>query len=271
LVDLDQPTVKEQQRLNFDLCARFTQLVRELEPEGVTISVGGEIGEVGGKNSTVQELRGFMDGFNDALPEGLEGLSKLSIQTGTSHGGVVLPDGSLAQVKIDFDTLARLSYVSREEYGMAGCVQHGASTLPSEAFHKFAEAGACEVHLATGFQNIIFDHERFPDSLREKVYDYIKEAHAGRWKEGQTEEQFIYNNRKRGLGPFKRAFWELPADVRQEIGQPLQKQFGFLFEQLAVTNTIEMVREHVEPQEIHKTPADFGLEGELDISEGLAD
>jgi fructose/tagatose bisphosphate aldolase len=271
LVDLDQPTVKEQQRLNFDLCARFTQLVRELEPEGITISVGGEIGEVGGKNSTVEELRGFMDGFNESLPEGMVGLSKLSIQTGTSHGGVVLPDGSLAQVKIDFDTLARLSYVSRQEYGMAGCVQHGASTLPSEAFHKFAEAGACEVHLATGFQNIIFDHERFPEDLREKVYDYIKEAYADRWKEGQTEEQFVYNNRKRGLGPFKREFWELPADVREEIGEPLQEKFGFLFDQLAVGDTLEMVKEHVEPQQIHKTPADFGLEGELEISEGLAD
>ena len=271
LVDLDQPTVRQEQRLNFYLCARFTQLIRELEPEGITISVGGEIGEVGGKNSTVEELRAFMDGFNQELPEGLAGLSKLSIQTGTSHGGVVLPDGSLAQVKIDFDTLARLSYVARQEYGMAGCVQHGASTLPSEAFHKFAEAGACEVHLATGFQNIIFDHEQFPDELREKVYDYIKDAHGGKWQEGQTEEQFIYNNRKRGLGHFKQEFWELPADVRAAIGEPLQEQFGFLFEQLAVTNTLEMVREHVEPKEIHKTPADFGLEGELEISEGLAD
>jgi hypothetical protein len=30
----------------------YTAYIRSLEPEGVTISVGGEIGEVGGQNST---------------------------------------------------------------------------------------------------------------------------------------------------------------------------------------------------------------------------
>ena len=271
LVDLSQPTVTEQQRTNFELCARFTQVVRSLEPAGVTISVGGEIGEVGGKNSTEEELRAFMDGYNSRLPEGMAGLSKLSIQTGTSHGGVVLPDGSLARVKIDFDTLARLSRVAREEYGMAGAVQHGASTLPPEAFHKFAEVGACEVHLATGFQNIIYDHPLFPAELREEVYAYVKEHFADQWKEGQTEEQFLYKNRKRGLGPFKRAFWDLPAETRAAIGEALEKQFGFLFEQLGVTDTVRMVEDHVQPPEIHKTPADFGLEGELEIGADLAD
>jgi fructose/tagatose bisphosphate aldolase len=271
LVDLGQPTVAEQQRTNFELCARFTEVIREVEPEGVTISVGGEIGEVGGKNSTEEELRAFMDGYNRVLPAGMVGLSKLSIQTGTAHGGVVLPDGSLARVKIDFDTLGRLSRVAREEYGMAGAVQHGASTLPPEAFHKFAEVGACEVHLATGFQNIVYDHELFPADLREEVYAHIKKAHADQWKEGQTEEQFIYKNRKRGLGPFKRRFWDLPEETRAEISRALEAQFGFLFEQLGVTGTREMVAAHVQPPEVHKTPADFGLEGDLEIGEDLAD
>jgi fructose/tagatose bisphosphate aldolase len=271
LVDLSEPTVKEQQRVNFELCARYAEFIRGLEPSGVTISVGGEIGEVGGKNSTAEELRAFMNGFNESLPQGMVGLSKLSIQTGTSHGGVVLPDGSLAQVKIDFETLKRLSRVSREEYGMGGAVQHGASTLPSEAFHKFAEVDACEVHLATGFQNIIYDHDRFPSDLREEAYEHIRDAHAGQWKDGQTEEQFIYKNRKRALGAFKRQFWGLPEAARAEIGQSLEDQFGFLFDQLGVQDTMELVAAHVHPVEIHKTPADFGLEGELEISDDLAD
>jgi fructose/tagatose bisphosphate aldolase len=271
LVDLSQPTVEEQQRTNFEVCAGFARLIRELEPERVTISIGGEIGEVGGKNSTEEELRTFMDGFAEVLPGEMASLSKLSIQTGTVHGGVVLPDGSLAQVKIDFDTLERLSRVARQEYGMAGAVQHGASTLPSEAFHKFAEAGACEVHLATGFQNIILDHALFPGELREEIYAHIKEAHADKWKEGQTEEQFLYKNRKRGLGPFKRELWELPEEVRGETGKALEKQFGFLFEELGVESTTGMVASFIRPPEIHKTPADFGSEAELEISEGLAD
>nr|HID14055.1 aldolase [Anaerolineae bacterium] len=271
LVDLSQPTVTEQQRVNFELCARFTALIRELEPQEVIISVGGEIGEVGGKNSTEEELRAFMDGYNSVLPQGLEGLSKLSIQTGTSHGGVVLPDGTLARVKIDFDTLRRLSAVARNEYGMAGAVQHGASTLPPEAFHKFAEADACEVHLATGFQNIIYEHPLFPDELRQRIYAHIKQAHADQWREGQTEEQFIYKNRKRGFGAFKREFWDLPEEVRAAIGRKLEEQFGFLFEQLGVTSTVGLVEQHVVAPVIHKTPADFGLKGELAMAADLAD
>lgn len=59
LVDLSKPDVTEQQRTNFSLAAQLTVMIRDLEPEGITISVGGEIGEVGGKNSTVEELKAF--------------------------------------------------------------------------------------------------------------------------------------------------------------------------------------------------------------------
>jgi len=67
LVDLSKPTVKEQQKVNYSLAAEFTTMIRDLEPEGIVTSVGGEIGEVGGKNSTVEELRAFMDGYLEEL------------------------------------------------------------------------------------------------------------------------------------------------------------------------------------------------------------
>ena len=109
LVDLAEPTVARQQRLNYTLAAELTTMIRDLEPAGITISVGGEIGEVGGKNSTVEELRAFMDGYREVLEKsgtGLKGISKISVQTGTTHGGVPLADGSVARVKLDFETLA---------------------------------------------------------------------------------------------------------------------------------------------------------------------
>jgi fructose/tagatose bisphosphate aldolase len=115
LVDLDQQTLKEQQRPNFEVAAELTEYIRSLEPENITVSVGGEIGEIGGKNSTPEELRAYLDGFKETLKGG-KGVSKLSVQSGTSHGGVVLPDGSLAKVKIDFDTLREMSEVARKEY-----------------------------------------------------------------------------------------------------------------------------------------------------------
>ncbi|MCS7352285.1 MAG: class II fructose-bisphosphate aldolase, partial [Anaerolineae bacterium] len=214
LVDLTKPTLDEQQRLNYTLCAELTRYIRSIEPPGVTISVGGEIGEVGGKNSTVEELRVFMDGYRRHLSDGV-GISKISVQTGTTHGGVVLPDGRLAQVAIDFEALRALSRAARLEYGLAGAVQHGASTLPEEAFNKFVECEACEVHLATGFQNLVFD--LLPVSFREEIYAYLRAHHAEEWKPGETEEQFYYKARKRAWGPFKLGFWELPEDTRGPI------------------------------------------------------
>ncbi|MEK6655682.1 MAG: class II fructose-bisphosphate aldolase, partial [Thermodesulfobacteriota bacterium] len=112
LVDLAEATVKQQQRINYSLAAELTTMIRDLEPAGINISVGGEIGEVGGKNSTVEELHAFMGGYLETLKKSsaeLKGISKISVQTGTTHGGVPLADGSVAQVKLDFATLEELS------------------------------------------------------------------------------------------------------------------------------------------------------------------
>jgi fructose/tagatose bisphosphate aldolase len=272
LVDLSQPTAAEQQRLNCEVCARFTEFIRRNQPPGITVSIGGEIGEVGGKNSDETELRAFMDGYLQYLPAGMAGLSKISIQTGTSHGGVVLPDGSLAQVAIDFKALKELSEIGRKHYGLGGTVQHGASTLPDEAFNQFVRNEAIEVHLATGFQNIIYDHEKFPADLRRRIYDYLKDKHANEWKSGKTEEQFIYSTRKKGLGPFKAELWNLPEEVRGAIRRDLEEKFRFYFDQLQVGNTQDLVRKYVPPVAVKKTLADFGLDKakEEDVSE-LAD
>jgi fructose/tagatose bisphosphate aldolase len=272
LVDLSQSTIEEQQRVNCEQCAHFTAFIRQHQPPGVTVSVGGEIGEVGGKNSDETELRAFMDGYLRALPAGLPGLSKISIQTGTSHGGVVLPDGTLAQVAIDFHVLKTLSEISRSSYGMGGTVQHGASTLPDEAFNQFVTHEAIEVHLATGFQNIVYDHEKFPPELRRRMYDYLKEKHADEWKSGKTEEQFLYSTRKKGLGPFKADLWNLPEEIRAALRAALEEKFGFLFDQLQVGNTLDLVKKYVPPVEVKKGLRDFGLKkaGEEDVSD-LAD
>lgn len=251
LVDLEKPTVKEQQRPNFEKTAELAEYVRGLQPEGIDISIGGEIGEIGGKNSTPDELRAYLDGFKETF-KGNKGLSKLSVQTGTSHGGVVLPDGSLAKVKIDFDTLRILSDLARKEYGLSGCVQHGASTLPEEAFNMFPETGTSEVHLATGFQNIIYDSKHLPEEFRKDVYDFIKKEYAKEWKEGQTEEQFIYSTRKKGFGPLKKRWWDLPSHVKEPIMKELEDRFALLFNRLRVENTTDIVSRTVKPVTVRK-------------------
>lgn len=249
LVDLSKLDVVEQQRLNFELTAKLTSHIREKSPDGITVSVGGEIGEVGGKNSTEEELRVYMDNYLKAIGD-KKGISKISVQTGTSHGGVPLPDGSVAEVKLDFDTLERLSKVAREEYGLSGAVQHGASTLPGDAFDRFPQTGTSEVHLATEFQNMIYENEQFPKDLKDEIYEYLRTNCADEKKEGQTDEQFIYKTRKKGFGPFKKKMWDLPDDIKNNIGAKLEEKFVFLFQKLNVFNTKRIVEETIKPIEI---------------------
>jgi fructose-bisphosphate aldolase, class II len=252
LVDLTKPTLDEQQQVNCELAAEFTEFIRKHEPNGVTVSVGGEIGEVGGKNSDIHELHAFMRGYRSALqrrgPQ-LTGISKISVQTGTAHGGFVGPDGKLrTDVKIDLDTLRELSRVAREEYRLAGAVQHGASTLPPDAFDAFPSAGACEIHLATNFQNMVYDH--IPEALRAQMYEWIRANATEERKPKDTEEQFIYKARKKAIGPFKNQLWNLSASDRDRIGQALEDQFAFLMTKLKVVNTADVVAKFVKAPEL---------------------
>ncbi|MFT4577537.1 MAG: fructose/tagatose bisphosphate aldolase [Nitrospinales bacterium] len=261
LVDLSKPNVVEQQRANFEVGVELTKHVRELEPAGITISVGGEIGEVGKENSKENELRAYLDNFNDLLEKeksGAIGISKISIQTGTSHGGVPLPDGTVADVNLDFDTLEILSRVSRESYGLAGAVQHGASTLPQNLFHKFPELETAEIHLATDFQNMTYGSSLFPNDFKEEIYTHLRKKFAAEKKDGETDEQFIYKTRKKGFGEFKAEFWNLPKEIREGIGKELESKTDFLFDKLAVKNTRADVVKTVQ-----QTPIYPDLEAEI--------
>jgi tRNA sulfurtransferase ThiI len=279
LVDLTQPTLDEQQRVNCELAAEFTEFIRRNEPSSVTVSVGGEIGEVGGKNSDVHELHAFMKGYNAALrrrgPD-LAGISKISVQTGTAHGGFIDAGGKLlTDVKIDLDTLRELSRVAREEYGLGGAVQHGASTLPADAFDAFPRVGACEIHLATNFQNMVYDG--IPSGLREEMYAWTREHAAEERKPKDTEEQFIYKARKKAIGPFKKQLWNLPWGVRDQVGRALEDQFAFLMTKLKVGDTTAVVRKFVKAPDmtLDRDAAIVAAGGKITAAErkaeGLAD
>ena len=244
-VDLSKPTVEAQQAPNFETTALLTKFIREIEPSGITVSVGGEIGEVGSQNSTEEELRAFMDGFLKSFGNEKKGISKISIQTGTSHGGVALPDGTVAEVSVDFDIIEQLSKVSREVYGLAGVVQHGASTLPDDAFHIFPEKSAAEVHLATGFQNMIYESGAFPAELKAEMYAHLDAEHSGEKKEGDTAEQFYYKTRKKAFGPFKEKLWGLDDGVKKSIGAELEERFDLLFTKLNAIETVPYVKKWI--------------------------
>ncbi len=275
LVDLSLPTVPEQQRVNAQNTAELTRLIRILQPSGVTVSIGGEIGEVGKSNSTEEELRAYLDAYGTELAamgdDDMARISKVSIQTGTSHGGVPMPDGSIAQVNIDFDTMQRLSAVARDEYGLAGCVQHGASTLPEEAFGHFPARGTAEIHLATGFQNIVYDGGGLPADLRGEMMAWCVANCADERKDGETDEQFLYKTRKKAIGPFKQQLWSLPEAAADEIGTHLCDKFGRLFDALQIAGTRELVDRYVTRADLPRPlPAAFGGSAGSEVTAGAS-
>jgi hypothetical protein len=210
-----------------------------------------------------------MQGYNREVGSAT-GISKISVQTGTSHGGVVLPDGTLADVNVDFETLQELSRVAREEYGLGGAVQHGASTLPPSAFGKFPEVGTVEIHLATNFQNITYDN--LPENIVDTAYNYVLSNLKNEWKEGKTEDQFIYSTRKKAIGPFKQQWWDLSAAVQEKVGRVLQDEFEFLFDKLAIANTRDFANEVTSVVKVRKPrPTEAAEETDLEIASDLAD
>jgi fructose/tagatose bisphosphate aldolase len=245
LVDIEKSKLVAQQALNTRITAEMTHFIRNIQPQGITISVGGEIGEIGKGNSTVADLKAFMKGYRDNLSKEVKGISKISVQTGTSHGGVVMPDGSIARVNIDFDVLKELSKLAREKYAMGGAVQHGASTLPDEAFDMFPEVGTVEVHLATGFQNMVYDSRHFPKELRDEIYGFIAEKYRDERTPEETDEQFQYKTRKKAFGDFKKEFWNLPESSLGEIMKELEDRFSLVFHKLNAVNTVDLVNKYV--------------------------
>jgi fructose/tagatose bisphosphate aldolase len=253
LVTLEPESLDEQQYHNYMRSAELTKFARDLEPEGVTISLGGEIGEVGEKNSTVEELDAYVEGYQRELSNlgDYAGLSKISVQTGTSHGGIMLPDGTMASVAVDFETLRALGERARY-HGAGGAVQHGASTLPEELFNKFPEVQTLEIHLATGFQNLFMDHQAFPGDLKQSIYRFLDRANADERKPTMSDAQFYYSTRKKAMGPFKAELWGMQSDTKTMLAEALEQKFSFFFEKLNVDGTRDLVDELVTPMEFHQ-------------------
>lgn len=243
LVDLEKPLQSQQQETNYKITAELTSFIRGLEPHGMTISIGAEIGHIGGKNSTASELEAFMDGYlPQVASKKLAGISKISVQTGTSHGGIPMSDGTMAKVKLDFSVIRETGNVARNKYHLGGVVQHGASTLPNELFFEFPKNKTLEIHLATGFQNIVYDN--MPIFLRHRMYKWIEENLQSEREKDWSKEQFIYKTRKRALGPFKKELFMLSEGDKKPILDNLEKQFLFLFQKLNVVNTRKFIDKH---------------------------
>jgi fructose/tagatose bisphosphate aldolase len=233
LVDLAPADVADQQKRNIECQAEMIRFIRKIQP--LEISIGGEIGEVGKKNSTVEEFRAFAAGVRDRT-NGLKFMSKVSVQTGTSHGGNVLPDGTVGDAAVDFDCHRSIAHEARGAFAMAGTVQHGASTLPLEKFDRFPPTGCVEIHLATEFQNLIF--QKLPEELTREMTSWIRRNLREEFHPKDTEEQNLYKLRKKTWGPFKKELWKV--DPKRYL-PALEERLERIFRSLGAADTAPRV------------------------------
>lgn len=175
----------------------FIKNLEILKSQDIEISIGGEVGQIGKQNTSPNDLEQFLGK--------VKGISKVAVQTGTAHG-----KGG----EVDFELVKELGKIAKQN-GLAGIVQHGASTLPDGIFEKFSKLDVCEIHLATGINQIIIDN--LPQELREKTKS------------------------KKDLGPLKREISNIDEKYKNDIVNKLEKEFIFFFEKLNVENTAKLV------------------------------
>jgi len=101
------------------------------------------------------------------------------------------------------------------------------------------------VHLATGFQNIIYESKYFPKELLDRINSHLSDKYTNERKQGETEEQFLYKTRKRAFGDFKAEMWNIPESNLKGIRDELESRFSLLFQKLNVIGTKDLVRKFV--------------------------
>jgi hypothetical protein len=176
-------------------------------------------------------------------------LDKISAQTGTTHSGIVLPDGTTGRMSVDFDLISALSKQARQ-FGWSGLVQHGASTLQFEDLAHLPQAGVIEVHLATQIQNILFDHPAFPLDLRDQMKREL--VSAARSAEGDhldtsedlSEAQRFYQARWAAWGIYKTQLWQLPPEVIAQVSDSLANWATAIFQALQVNNRDQVLTDY---------------------------
>lgn len=251
LVDLSHSEIHAQQEPNFTLSARLANFARQAEPDGVTISLGGEIGEVGESNSTVAEVSAYLNGFEVRTPENQPGLTKLSIQSGTRHGGNVLADGSFGDMPIEFDLIKDLSTVCRNPHDLGGCVQHGASMLTLEKISQLPSVGCLEVHLAAAFLNAVYDN--LPEELVRRADEWAKEHFSDEWNSGWSEAQFLHHARRYPIRPFKKIWWQATS-CHDAVSNAVRRSATAYFKALRVENTRDLVSAAITHKPVQWTP-----------------
>ena len=204
----------------------------------MTISVGGEIGEVGTQNSTVEELRAYLDGYRREL-----------------DGARAGRHGHLQGQRPDRD-VARRRAAARRRRGRGQARFRGPARARRRRprvraggrrpARRVDPARRAVPPLPGGRDRRDPPRDRVPErALRAPGLPRSRSTARSRRgasrnaaderKPGQTDQQFVYTTRKKALGPFKRQLWEL--ETKDEILAAQRRKISYLFTELRVNDS----------------------------------
>ena len=221
LVDLSKPDRDEEQRENYLRAAELTALIRGLETDGVTVSVGGEIGEVGKQNSTADELEAYLDGY-DARAGAPGARRGRACPRSASR-----PARPMAACRCPAAASPRSSSTSRS------CATWARSPAPAAWPARSSTARRrCPTSCSTtsrrsrrprstsrpASRTRSTSTRRSRPRCMDEIDAWCRENAADERKDGQTDEQFLYTTRKKAIGPFKRQLWDLETEGRDPRG-----------------------------------------------------
>lgn len=233
---------RENQAENARLTAEIFHFIRQYEKEhslSTIVSIGGEVGEVGGENTKYPQVNAFLDMVKEYAEklgsDNEKGLSKISINVGSSHGGLRGSDGKpLDTVPLDFTAHHDLYMLGKGPMNPGKhvlSVQHGASTLPKDYFPLFPAMHVAEIHLATGFQDMVWDTiEKEDAALFQKMKNLVLEKLGDKVAKHETEAIGLVKERKNITQYVKRDLLLSPAIPA--IEQALEKEFTTIFHSL---------------------------------------
>ncbi len=233
---------RENQSENARLTAELFHFIRQYEQAHslpCTISIGGEVGEVGGENTKFPQVNAYLNLLHEHArelgSENAKGLSKVSINVGSAHGGFRGPDGKpLESVPLDF-TAHHDVFMKGVDPANPGkhvlSVQHGASTLPKQYFALFPAMHVAEIHLATGFQDVVWDVVESQDpQLFQKMKNLVLEKYGDKVASYETQAVGLVKERKNITQYIKRDL--LISSAIPAIEQALEKEFSTIFNSL---------------------------------------
>ena len=174
----------------------------------------------------------------------------MSVQTGTSHGGVPLPDGGVAEVNLDFEVLRELG--DDRSRARAGGRRPARRLDPARrAVPPIPGGRDGRDPPRDGLPELALRSSGVPGAtLHEASRPGAFENAPDERKDGQTDQQFVYTTRKKAIGPFKRELWDL--STKDEILATAHRKLTFLFQELRVAGTRELVDRYIRPVEFHR-------------------